>query len=309
MAPILTWPYKPFWTFCSPIFRDQLHMMKRREFLMSSAAVAASGSAWAQRPDQAKLDRIAVMSLCFAPLLKGTARPGNPKATLDLMDLAGMVAERYGIHRVEFQHADFPSAEPTYLQEFRSRLRQANSQVNQINLDFANLNISAPDRVIRLETIDLTKRWIDYAAALDCPRVMVTHGGLAPEVRQSAVETLKTMNAYGKAKNVFVTMDPGNAPWEMVVEVIKAAGIWANPDCGNFPDKESPAAALRVLYRMSAGSSRVQHVPNKFDTADAIKIAKEVGYKGVFSIETSSRNSPDPHASVRAILDILLANI
>jgi len=276
--------------------------------------VAASASAWARRPDQAKpdqakLDRIAVMSVCFAPLLKGTARPGNPKATLDLMDLAGMVAERYGIHRVDFQQADFPSAEPGYLQEFRSRLKQANSQMNQINLDFANVNISAPDPVIRLETIDLTKRWIDYAAALDCPRVMVTHGGLAPEVRQSAVETLKTMNAYGKAKNVSVALDPGNAPWEVVVETVKAAGIGANHDCGNYPDKASRAAALPVLYGMTAGSSRVQHVPSKFDTADAIRIAKEAGYKGVFSIETSSRSSPDPHAPVRAILDILLANI
>jgi sugar phosphate isomerase/epimerase len=260
-------------------------------------------------PDQAKLDRIAVMSVCFAPLLKGTARAGNPKATLDLMDLAGMVADRYGIHRVEFQQADFPSAESAYFQEFRSRVRKTNSQVNQINLDFANLNVSSPDLAIRLETIELTKRWIDHAAALDCPRVMVSHGGLAPAVRPSAIETLKTMNAYGKAKNVAVTVDPGTAPWEAVVEVVKAAGIGVNPDCGNFPDKESRAAALPILYRMTAGSSRVQHVPNKFDTADAIKIAKEAGYKGVFSIETSSRNSPDPHAPVRAILDILLASM
>ena len=94
-----------------------------------------------------------------------------------------------------------------------------------------------------------------------------------------------------------------------MVEVIKASGIGANPDCGNFPDKESRAAALPVLYRMTAGSSRIQHIPDKFDTAGAIRIAKEAGYKGVFSIETSSRNSRDPYAPVRAILDILLANM
>ena len=181
--------------------------MKRREFLISSATAAAAGSAWGQRPDQAKLDRISVMSLCFAPLLKGTARQGNPKATLDLMDLGGMVAERYGIHRVEFQHADFPSTEAGYFEEFRSRMKKANSQMNQINLEFANLNISSPDPVIRLETIDLTKRWIDHAVALDCPRVMVNQGDLAPEVRQTAIETLKTINAYGKTKNVSVTME------------------------------------------------------------------------------------------------------
>jgi Xylose isomerase-like TIM barrel len=283
-------------------------MMKRREFFMSSAAAAVAGRAWGQRPDQTKLDRIAVMSLCFGPLLKGTARPGNPKATLDLMDLAGIVAERYGIHRVEFQHTDFPSADAAYFEEFRNRLKKANSQVNQINLDFANLNVSSPDPVIRLETIDLTKRWIDHAAALGCPRVMVAPGDLAPAVRQSAVETLKTMNAYGKAKSVSVTLEPGNAQWGTVVEVIKASGTWASPDCGNFPDKASRAAALPIVYGMTAGSSRVKHLPEKFDTAEAIRISKDAGYKGVFSIETTSRGS-DPYSPVQAVLDIVLANL
>jgi len=284
-------------------------MMKRREFLISCATAAASGSAWGQRPDQAKLDRVAVMSLCFAPLLKGMARPGNPKATLDLADLGGMVAERYGIHRVEFQHVDFPSTDSGYLREFLSRMKKAASQTSQIDLDFANIDISSLDPVIRLETIELTKRWIDHAAALDCPRVMVNHGGLAQEARQTAIETLKTIDAYGKAKNVFLTMDPGNAPLDVVVEVVKAAGIRVSPDCGNFPDKQSRAAALPALYKMTAGSSHVTHIPDKFDTAEAIKIAKEAGYKGLFSINAPSRNSPDPYAAVQTILDIVLANM
>ena len=77
---------------------------------------------------------------------------------------------------------------------------------------------------------------------LDCPRVMVNQGTLAPAVRQTAIETLKTMNAYAKTKNVSVTMEPRwradarNVPWDVFVEVIKASGTCANPDCGNFPD-------------------------------------------------------------------------
>lgn len=283
--------------------------MKRREFLFCSASAAAAGSAWGQGPDKAKLDRIAVMSLCFGPLLTGTARGGRPGTTLDVMDLAGMVAERYGIRRVEFQHSDFASTEPGYLQEFRDRMKKANSQMNQINLEFDNLNISTPDPAIRLETIELTKRWIDHAVALGCPRVMVNQGDLAPEVRQSAIETLKTVNAYGRAKSVSVSIEPRNATWEVVVEVIKASGIGANPDGGHFPDKESRAAGLAVMYRMTAGNSHVNHVPDKFDTAEAIKIAKEAGYKGVYSIEVSSGANPDPLAAVQTVLDIVLANM
>jgi hypothetical protein len=291
-------------------------MIQRREFLIGSGAALASGRARGQRPDPAKLDRIAVMSLCFDAVLKSASRPADPKRTVDIMGFAGMVAERYGIHRVEFQQTDFDSTEPEYFQEFRRRVERAKSRVNQVNLEFANLNISAADPVIRLETIELTRSWIDHAVELDCPRVMVAQGTLAPAVRQSAIETLKTMNAYARTRNVSVTMEPrwradatNNVPWDVFVEVLKASGTYANPDCGNFPDNESRSAALPIMYKMTAGSSHVKHDPARFSTADAIKMSKEAGYKGIFTIEERGVNGPDPYAAVRTIVDVLLANI
>src|SRR5215831_519946 len=101
--------------------------MKRREFLVGSALAAGARRMWGQRPDQAKLDRIAIMS---------PARPDDPKRTLDILDLPDMVAERYGVHHVELQHSHFVSTEPAYLEEYRSRLKKAKSQMNQINVEF-----------------------------------------------------------------------------------------------------------------------------------------------------------------------------
>src|SRR5215831_726432 len=136
--------------------------MKRREFLIGGAIAAGSRRVWGQRPDQAKLDRIAIMSLCFNPVIKSAAHPDDPKRTLDILDLPDMVAERYGVHHVELQHAHFASTEPGYLEEYRGRLKKAKSQMNQINVEFGTLNISSLDPVVRLETIDLTKRWVDH---------------------------------------------------------------------------------------------------------------------------------------------------
>jgi hypothetical protein len=290
-------------------------MMKRREFLIGSATGLSSGAAWGKRPDRAKLDRIAIMSLCFDAVLKSASRPADAKRTVDVMGFADMIAQRYGIHRVEFQHTDFDSTEPAYFKEFRRRVQKAKSRVNQIVLDFANLNVSATDPVIRLETIELTRSWIDHAVELDCPRVMVSQGTLAPAVRQTAIETLKTMNAYAKTKNIFITMEPrwradaNNAPWDVYVEALKASGTYANPDCGNFPDNESRVAALPILYRMTAGSSHVKHIPDRFSTAGAIQISKEAGYKGIYTIEERGTNGPDPYRAVQIIVDVLLANI
>ena len=191
-----------------------------------------------------------------------------------------MIAERYGVHHVEMQHSHFASTETAYLEEYRGRLKKAKSQMNQINVEFGPLNISSPDPVLRLETIDLTKKWIDHAVILGCPRVMVNQGTLAPEVRQSAIDTLKTINAYAKTKKVFVTMENrggggggrggrAGAPRQLAAAPRAPASALAELGGGGrsdqgirdlgqsrrrqFPDEEARAAGLRVMYPLSSG--------------------------------------------------------
>jgi sugar phosphate isomerase/epimerase len=298
--------------------------MKRREFMVGSAAVVGTSAMftgasklWAQTQDRAKLDRIAIMSRCFNPVLKSAAHPDDPKRTLDILDFPGMVAERYGVHHVEFQHTDFTSTETEYLEDFRNRVHSGKSQINQINLEFGPLTISAPDPILRLEAIDLTRSWVDHAAILGCPRVMMNPGWLAPEERPAAIEALKAIDRYARPKAIFITLEnkdegPAAYPhpaWEIILEVLKATGLWANPDVGNFPDPQARAAGLRALYPLSSGSSHCHYNPAKYSEADAIKISKEVGYKGLFSIEAEQNNGPDPYAAVQTILDELLRDI
>ena len=56
-------------------------MMKRREFLIGSAIAAGpAAKGWGQSPDRAKLDRIAIMTLCFSRVLKSAAHPDDQGA-------------------------------------------------------------------------------------------------------------------------------------------------------------------------------------------------------------------------------------
>jgi len=300
-------------------------MVNRREFLISSAAAVSAATAWGQPTDQAKLDRIAVMSYSFDSIVKFGVHADDPGRTIDILDFPAMIAQRYGVHHVEIQHAHFRSTEPDYLEEFRNRLKEAKSQMTQLVLEFDELNISSPDPVLRVETIDLTKRWIDHAVSLGCPRVMVNQGTLAPEVRQTAIDTLKKINAYAKSRNVRVTIEnrddpPGEggraaagaapADWHDEYELIKAAGIWANPDPGGFPDDQARMAGLRALYPLSSGSSHLQYNPKRWDETKVIQILKEVGYKGLFSIEAiPEANGRDPYKAVQSILDRYLRDI
>jgi len=153
---------------------------------------------------------------------------------------------------------------------------------------------------------------------------MINQGTLAPELRPAAIDSLKKINAYAKTKNVAVTMENRDDPsgtsagasaparprphtWDVEVEVMKASGIWANPDISSFPDNESREAGLRVMYAM-AGSSHFKYMPELFNSAKAIQISKEVGYKGLFSIEAEPLTA-EPYPFVQTILGELLRDL
>jgi hypothetical protein len=103
------------------------------------------------------------------------------------------------------------------------------------------------------------------------------------------------------------TAGPAEHTWEDEVHLIKAAGVWANPDVASFPDNAAREAGLRVMYAM-ATSSHFKYMPNLFDSARAVQISKEVGYKGLYSIEAEPL-TPQPYPFVQTILDVLLRNL
>ena len=112
--------------------------MKRREFFgitaaASVAALATTGSVAGSRSirkrrksvQQSTLDRIAIMTLNFQSILKVPDVQDSPNRTLELFDIGEMIADKYGVHKVEFQHYHLASTEPSYLKELRSRLEKA----------------------------------------------------------------------------------------------------------------------------------------------------------------------------------------
>jgi hypothetical protein len=194
--------------------------MNRREFLNTTAvgfaalAVTRPGRAQTADPKMdwkkirpATLDRIAIMTLNFQSLLKVPDTQESPARTLALTDIGEMIADTYGVHKVEFQHYHFASIEPAYFKDMRSRLEKSKSRATQINLEFGNLNISAPQQRDRLMAIDLTKMWVDHAVALGAQRVMINQGNPTHENKVYSIPTLKAMVDYGRSKNIIVSVE------------------------------------------------------------------------------------------------------
>jgi sugar phosphate isomerase/epimerase len=292
--------------------------MKRREFLFSSAMVVGAGAAGrvlaqagraAQPASSAKTDRIAIMAYSFVRVLKVPGRPASPDRTLDFFDIPEMFADRYKVHNVEAQHNYFESTEVAYLKDFVARCAKAKSRVSNINLELGTMNIASPDPILRAQAVDLTKAWIDHAVVLGSPRVMINQGKLTPENKQAAIETLKQMTEYGKTKSIMVGAEPRADDFTLLTEVIRAGGAYTNPDVGNFGgDQANQHAGIRAMFPYTDGNCHMKMLnPPTYDLASAIQLTKELGYKGLYSIENEQPG--DSYENVQKVYDVLIANI
>jgi hypothetical protein len=305
--------------------------MRRREFLMCAAAVAAAAPArtgWAQGANQSRaatLDRIAIMTLNFQRMLKLPDLPDGPERTLELFDIPQMLADRYGVHKVEFQHYHIPSTEPSYLKELRARIEKTRSRMTQINLEFGMLNMSAPELRNRLMAIDLTKMWVDHAVMLGAQRVMINQGQPTQENKVYGIAALKAMADYGRSKGIIVSVEtrgggggnrgaaaaPSPAPagpavWTLLAEIIRGAGAHSNVDVGGAgaADQEELHACLKMMLPMTAGTMHTRVNP-RWDLATAIRfLERELGYKGLYTIESNNA-----HEGTKEIYDVVVATL
>ena len=311
--------------------------MKRREFLATAALLAGAPRAWVQqtgpsgRIKQTTLDRIAIMTLNFQRLLKLPDLPQEPERTLELFDVPEMIADKYGVHKIEFQHYHIPSTEPSFLKELRAQIEKRKSRMTQINLEFGQLNMSAPELRNRLMAIDLTKMWVDHAVMLGAQRVMINQGQPTQENKSYGIPTLKTMADYGRSKGIIVSVEtrgsgsgrgrgaatdaaapapppppPGPVVWTLLAEIIKSAGAYSNVDVGgaNAANQEELHACLKMMFPMTAGSTHTR-VNTRWDLATAIRFLEgELGYKGLYTIEASNG-----HEGTQQIYDVVAATL
>ena len=311
--------------------------MKRREFLMGAAAVAAGGfvrpvtGRAAQMGRQAALDRVSIMSLNFQSILKVPDTTPGPERTLELFDLPQMIADTYGVHKVELQHYHLASTEDAYLREFKTHLDRAKSTAEQFNVEFGPLNISAPRKRDRLQAIDLTKAFIDHAVILGVKKVMINQGQLTTLNKDVAIETLKTMSDYGKSKNVIVSVEtrggggggrgregqpppppvpglPTTSPetWKLLAEVTQGAGAKSNVDVGGAraANQQELHDCLRLMFPFTANTMHTR-VNANWDLATAIKfLENDLGYEGLYTIETGGG-----HQGTKEIFDVVMATL
>jgi hypothetical protein len=287
--------------------------MKRRDFLTGAAAsaVAAVGfnrivrAQTARQPDAAKLARMAIMTFNLNGVLKLPGQPANPNRTLDIFDVPEMLADTYGVHNVEFQHTHVASTDVSYLKELRARLEKSQSRMTNVNLEFGAMNISAADPGLRQQAVELTKRWVDYALVLGCPRVMINQGQLTDETKVWAIPALKAMGEYGASKGIKISVET------RLTQTGGGRGRGTAPAVGRTepPSVTTPAAGGPP----SATAAVPPVVPVMTAPPTWVVLAEVIKNAGTYAnVDIGNVNAQDQgelHASLRTLLPMTVNNI
>jgi Xylose isomerase-like TIM barrel len=290
--------------------------MNRRNFLFGSTAAVAATAMSRLAPAQdaavrAKLDRISLLTNDFEGLLPEVwgdwSKPPAP-LQLDMLDLPEAVADRLHLHHLEVCNINLTSMEPSYIKEFKQRMHKAKSSVVDFIVELdppetkyrGHISVCSPDPAIRAQAIEMTKKWIDIAAVLGSPSIMPDQGvRYLPQDLTPSIEGLKALVEYGKPKGVAVILEPRGQHLDQLVELLKGSGAYSNPQIGT-------ETGLRLLFPLARTVQHINDSPRS-NLPLAIKLSKELGFKGWFSIETDG--GTDSWAEIQRVIDALLENL
>jgi hypothetical protein len=296
----------------------------RREFLSGCGLVLLGTRASVARPSprtaaqltaeqrSAKLARIGVLSWSLNQLWSRNppADMPRPAKPWDFLDYPALIADRYGLHNIEVQDENFASTEDSYINEFIDRMKKTRSRMINICLEVGSY-VSNPDPQKRLDAVEHTRKWVDYAVRLGSPSVMSNQGtGITPENIGAPIEALKQCVAYAKTKNVYVTIENrGERDPSILARMMRESGARANPDIGNFPDEPTRERGMKELLPLTSNNCHVKMRPGSYDMTKYIQMTKDFGFKGTYSIESGRNLNPDPLMAVQIVLDQLLVDL
>jgi len=262
--------------------------------------------------DPSKLRRVCVSSWSFHTSFE-TDRNNPAKVLMDVRDFPEMIADKYHVHDVEMVLPHFGAAEPSLVRDFKARLEKAHSRLVNMPLDFGVLwnkpAISSTDATERNAAITMYKKGIDTAHELGSPSVRCDPGIVNLEDPSLTIDSYKQLAAHAAGKGIEVVVENhgeiSKNP-DVLVKILKAAGVGALPDFGNFPDEQTRERGLRAMFPI-AGEVAHAKLREGQDFARCMRIARESGFKGVFSIEAGGRI--DPYVEVQQIVDALVEQL
>jgi len=279
-----------------------------------------------------KIARISLMTLDFNSQLKLPWNPTpRPTQTIDLMDLPQYYMDQYRVPNMEFQTdhlAKDPEnalPDPEIFKQMKAKLDEAKVSASQINLEIGGMGNLTGDA--RAAWFTRAKAWADLAPIIGCTRLMVIQDGLAEDTKANCIATWKLLADYARPSGIKTSAEtrgggggggrrgapgggaqapaaPSRPAWQLLEEVIEAAGGYSNVDIGGVgaSNQQELHDCIKAMFKTSSGNMHIKSSPN-WDIGQAIKFTESLGYKRLYSIEVN------PDAAIGIVYNTIVANL
>ena len=284
--------------------------MRRRDFIFKSSGLILS--LWTPRlfadarPASVPGDptsRIALGTLLFRYQFKQT-KPKEIttiKNELTLLDIPEHHRDKFGIRKIEFWNEHFESLDPDYLARLRDKIKSAGSELVNVQIDRISYDLASTDDAVRQKSITDVKQWIDAVSFLGSNCIRINPGRPHGSVERS-IDSLTELKAHAKNKNLTI-ITANHFGLEMDadkhVQIAKGAGVYTEPDFGNYPADEHLFEKLQKIIpyaciisaKVANFNQNIEHISYDFD--QCVRLAERLGFKGIYMASQYSANFQD----------------
>ena len=289
-----------------------MNSVSRRSFVLggiaSSACAIVAESGGPSRNFPTGRDRIAVASYPFRAMIKA---PNNhdfkSEQGVDLVGFGRFVRETFQVGRIEPLDSHFASTEIVDVREMKAGLDAAGVFVANVPVD-EHVELCSANATLRAQGNKRYARWIDIAKTLGSPsvRMSLPKCGEASDVAR-AVDALRPTLRYAASQRVVVNLendDPvlaSDARILKAIEIAKTPWLRALPDFANSLMGGDESFNRRAVQGMFGHAWNMAHVKDaeviegqrrSVSLTELFGLAKTVGYKGYYSMESDSNADP-----------------
>ena len=291
---------------------DRSSNWSRRAFLQSAAvggAWLAGGSLPAAEPpvrDGKPYMKLSLAAYSFNRQLKRNWPRPSGNGEMTLYEFIDFCAEM-NLAGTELTSYYFPEdITPEYLLSLKERTFRQGLDISgtAIGNDFC-----VPEGARRDRELEITRRWIDYAAVIGAPAIRI-FAGHVPEgesedsARERCVSAINEMVAYASTKGVILGLENHGGitatPQQMLAiieQVDESPWFGVTFDSGNFRT-DDPYRDMEMIapYAVTA-QVKVAIAPNNgpkepADLARVVKILKDANYRGYLVLEYEEPENP-----------------
>jgi len=220
--------------------------------------------------------------------------PTPVEGKLYLLDLPKILRDELGMQVLDVMTASFPSMEPAYLDEFRTRADKAGCVITNLKMNQPGVDIGSHRFDERKRAIGIYKQSIDAAERLGCRWVRPLPQSELPSWDRY-VDSYHELIEYAAPKGISLLVE--NYGWmkgkpDAIPGLIQAvgAGLAAAPDIGNWTDDArytglAKAFPLAVTCDFKAFALDAEGKHAAYDLKRCFQIGWEAGFRGPWCIE------------------------